>query len=127
MRPGDPIQMRGVNIGEIDDFEMTADSLVIITLEIERGFQVPLGSTTRLGAVGMFGGRTVEVIPTLATTFHAEGDTIPGVGGRAGGVLGSMDELSGQAATVLTQMESFLNDQTIASVQGSASELESLG
>ena len=126
VRPGDPIQMRGVNIGQIDAFEMGADGLVTIALEIERGWAVPQGSSTRLGAAGMFGGRTVEVVPTLQTTFHVEGDTIPGVGGRSGGMLGSIDDLSGQAATVLTRMESFLSDETIGSVQGSASEFESL-
>jgi phospholipid/cholesterol/gamma-HCH transport system substrate-binding protein len=126
VRPGDPIQMRGVNIGQIDAFEMSADGLVTIALEIERGWAVPQGSSTRLGAAGMFGGRTVEVVPTLQTTFHVEGDTIPGVGGRAGGMLGSMDDLSGQASTVLTRMESFLSDETLESAQGSASEFESL-
>jgi phospholipid/cholesterol/gamma-HCH transport system substrate-binding protein len=124
VRAGDPVQMRGVNIGRVDAFEIGADGLVTITLEIEAGWEVPLGSSTRLGAVGMFGGRTMEVVPTLATTFHEDGDTVPGVGGRAGGILGSMDELSGQTDAVLTQLESFLSDETIGSVQGGARELE---
>jgi phospholipid/cholesterol/gamma-HCH transport system substrate-binding protein len=124
VRRGDQIQMRGVNIGQISGFEMTTDGLVTIKLEIEKGWQVPLGSSTRLGAAGMFGGRVVEVVPTLSATFHEDGDTIPGVGGSAGGILGSMDELSGQTSTVLTQLESFLSDETIGSVQGGAREFE---
>lgn len=124
VRKGDPIQMRGVNIGRISSFEMGSEGMVTITLEIEKGWGVPLGSSTRLGAAGMFGGRTVEVIPTLATTFHEDGDTIPGVGGRAGGILGSMDDLSGQVSSVMTQMESFLSNETIESVQSGAREFE---
>jgi phospholipid/cholesterol/gamma-HCH transport system substrate-binding protein len=124
VRRGDQIQMNGVNIGQIAGFDITPGGLVTITLEIEKGWRVPLGSSTRLGAAGMFGGRVVEVVPTLSTTFHEDGDTIPGVGGSAGGILGSMDELSGQTSTVLTQLESFLSDETIGSVQGGARELE---
>ena len=123
---GDQIQMRGVTIGRVDDFEMRPDGLVTLKLEIESGWQVPEGSSTRLGASGLFAGRTVEVIPTFATTFHEDGDTIPGVGGSAGGILGSMDELSAQASSVMTQMELFLNDETIASVQGGTREFEAL-
>ena len=125
VRKGDAIQMRGVNIGRLADFEMEADGTVTMKLEID-GWEIPIGSTTRLGAVGMFGGRIVEIVPTLNTLFHADGDTIPGVGGSAGGILGSMDELSDQGGRVLTQLESFFSDETIGSVQGSASELERL-
>ncbi len=126
VRVGDPIQMRGVNIGRVAGFHMRDDDFVSMKLEIERGSQVPLGSTMRLGVSGMFGGRTVEVIPTRETVFHVGGDTIPGEGGRAGGILGSMDDLSEQGGRVLTQVESFLNNETIASVQGGAREFEAL-
>ena len=126
VRVGDPIQMRGVNIGRISDFEMTNDSLVTMELEIEKGWRVPLGSAMEFGVAGMFGGRTVEVIPTMQPAMHESGDTIPGVGGRAGGMLGSIDDLSEQAGSVMTQMESLLNNETIESVQGGAREFEAL-
>ena len=126
VRVGDPIQMRGVNIGRISDFEMTNDSVVTMELEIEKGWRVPLGSTMEFGVAGMFGGRTVEVIPTMQPAMHESGDTIPGVGGRAGGMLGSIDDLSEQAGSVMTQMESLLNNETIESVQGGAREFEAL-
>ncbi|MCH7533790.1 MAG: MCE family protein [Gemmatimonadetes bacterium] len=126
VRRGDPVHMRGVIIGRIQRFEMRSDGLVTISLEIEAQWEVPRGSTTRLGASGMFGGRTLEIVPTSQTVYYVEGDTLPGVGGRAGGILGSMDDLSGQASTVMTQLESFLNDETMASVQGGAREFEAL-
>ena len=126
VRVGDPIQMRGVNIGRISDFEMTNDSAVTMELEIEKGWRVPLGSAMEFGVAGMFGGRTVEVIPTMQPAMHESGDTIPGVGGRAGGMLGSIDDLSKQAGSVMTQMESLLNNETIESVQGGAREFEAL-
>ena len=126
VRRGDPIQMRGVNIGRVNHFEMMADGSVSMRLEIEGEWLIPTGSSSKLAAAGLFGGRTVEVIPTFETTFHFPGDTIPGEGGSAAGILGSIDELSGQAGTVMTQIETLLSDQTIGSVQGSARELETL-
>ena len=126
VRRFDEIHMRGVIVGRVNRFEMRDDGLVAMRLEIERGGEIPFGSTVRLGAAGMFGGRTVVIEPTLDTVFHVRGDTLPGIGGSAGGVLGSMDELSGQAGSVMTQIETFLSDETIGSVQGSAREFESL-
>jgi phospholipid/cholesterol/gamma-HCH transport system substrate-binding protein len=126
VRKGDPIQMRGVNIGRVNRFEMRPDGNVLMRLEVEGKWGIPIGSSTRLAAAGMFGGRTVEVLPSDAADFHAPDDTIPGEGGSAGGILGSMDGLSDQAGSVMTQIETLLDDQTIGSVQGSARELETL-
>lgn len=126
VRRGDPIQMRGVIVGRVHQFELRTDGLVRVGLEIERGWQVPQGSEVHLGAAGLMGGRTVEIHATNATTFHANGDTLPGHGGRAGGLLGSADQLTGQVETVLTRIETLLDDQTVGSVQGSARELEGL-
>ena len=126
VRRNDPIQMRGVNVGRLNKFRMRADGLVEMTLEIEGEWEVPVGSTARLGAVGMFGGRTVEIMPALGDTYHEAGDTISGIGGNAAGILGSMDDLSGQMGTVLTQVETLLSTEAIGSVQGSARELEGL-
>jgi len=126
VRRNDPIQMRGVNVGRLNKFRMRADGLVEMTLEIEGEWQVPVGSTARLGAAGMFGGRTVEIMPVLGNTYHEAGDTLPGIGGNAAGLLGSMDELSGQMGSVMTQVETLLSNETIGSVQGSARELEGL-
>ncbi len=126
VRRGDPIQMRGVNIGRIHAFEMRDDGLVTITLEVEGEWQIPVGSSTQLGAAGVFGGRTVEVVPGGGPGFVSPDDTIPGVGGSAGGILGSVDHIGEQAEAVLGQLEVLLDDPTIGSVQGGARQLEGL-
>ena len=126
VRRGDPIQMRGVNIGRIHSFEMRPDGEVTITLEVEGEWKIPEGSRTRLGAAGIFGGRTVEILPGPGPGFVEEGDTLPGEGGRAGGILGSVDDLSTHANRVLRQVEAFLDDSTVAAMQGGARELEGL-
>ena len=44
IRSGDPIQMQGVNIGRVDDFEMLDDERVLITMEIKGQWGIPIGS-----------------------------------------------------------------------------------
>jgi phospholipid/cholesterol/gamma-HCH transport system substrate-binding protein len=54
------------------------------------------------------------------------GDTLGGESGSGGGLLGSVDQLSAQAGSVLSAMDSLLSPTTIGNVQGSARELEHL-
>ncbi len=125
VRRGDPVQMRGVIIGRINGFEMMHDGRVAVRMELEGEWQIPAGSRTRLGASGIFGGRTLEVIPSNQTGYHQEWDTLPGGDGGTG-FLGDAEELSEKATSVLSGIEKMLDDSTVASVQGSAGELETL-
>jgi phospholipid/cholesterol/gamma-HCH transport system substrate-binding protein len=99
VRSGDPVQMQGVNIGRVHDFAMVGAGRVDITLEIVRG---------------------------ESTDSYAEGDTLPGEGASAAGLLGSVDELSAQAGTVLSSIDSLLNPETVGNVQSTARQLEEL-
>lgn len=125
VRRGDPVQMRGVIIGRINGFDMMESGQVAIRMELEGEWDIPIGSTTRLGAPSLFGGRTMEVIPTDATDYHAEWDTLPGEA-VSSGLVDSAEELSGKATTVLERLETLMEGGTIASVQGSAAELQTL-
>ncbi len=126
IRVGDPVQMHGVILGRIHDFEMVEAGEVDITMEIDGRWDIPLGSRTRLGAAGLFGGRTLQIVPSDATRYHEEYDTIPGEGPSGEGLLGSVDQLSGQAEVVLASIESLLSEEMVGSVQGSARALEEL-
>ncbi len=123
VRRGDPVEMRGVIIGRINGFEMMDNDRVAIAMELEGEWKVPQGSRTRLGAAGLFGGRTMEVIPSNDVDFLAEGDTISGGEGGAG-LMGAAADLTVQAGTVMSRIEMLLDTATIASVQGSASDFE---
>lgn len=126
VRSGDPVQMQGVNIGRVHDFEMVGPGRVDITLEIEGAWSIPQGSRTVFGEAGLFGGRTLVIERGQASAMMQPGDTLAGEGGASGGLLGSVDELSAQAGSVLSAMDSLLNPATIDNVQGSARELEQL-
>lgn len=126
IRAGDPVQMSGVILGRVHDFEMTAAGEVDITVEIDGRWNIPVGSRAKLGSAGLFGGRTLEIVPSNADRYYEEYDTLPGEGAAGGGLLGSVDALSGRATTVLESIDSLLDDQTVGSIQTSARALEGL-
>jgi len=125
VRRGDPVQMRGVIIGRINNFEMMTDGRVAVRMELEGEWKIPLGSRAKLGASGLFGGRTMEISPTDVEGFHVPFDTLPGSDG-GGGLAGSVDELSAKATSVLSGLEKLLDDSTVTSAQGSVGEMEAL-
>lgn len=126
VRSGDPIQMQGVNIGRVHDFEMVEDDRVVITMEIEGEWQIPVGSSTVMGESGLFGGRALEIVRGDGPGFYADNDTLQGEGAPGGGMLASVDQMSAQAGEVLNSIDQLLNAETVGAVQGSASELRTL-
>lgn len=125
VRRGDPVQMRGVIIGRVVNFEMTDDGRVAITLELHDEWQVPEGSTATLAESGVFGGRTVEVLPGDGPTMLAADDTIPGED-AGGGIFETAGRVGAEAETVLERLQLLLDTTTVRSVQGSTQAIESL-
>ena len=125
IRRGDPVLMRGVNIGRIHGFEMTPAGLVDISMEVEGQWTVPRDSYTRLAGAGLFGGRTMEIIRGASPEMAEPNDTLPGLG-EAGGIMETAERLSHSAEDVLTQVNKVLDDDMIGSVRGSATELRGL-
>lgn len=126
IRRGDPVQMRGVNIGRIHGFEMREDGQVIIRLEVEGQWDIPVDSRTQLGGSGLFGGRTMQVIRGDAAEMVEEGDNLPGMGEVTGDPLSVVAELSDDAEATMARIQELLDSRTIASVRGSAAELDDL-
>lgn len=125
VRRGDPVQMRGVIVGRVSDFEMTAEERVTISLELYDEWRVPTGSTATLAEAGVFGGRTVEILPGTGAGALQPQDTIPGED-TGGGLLETVGELGLEAEVVMQRLEMLLNPTTIGAVQGSAEQFESL-
>ncbi len=54
LRKGDPVQMRGVTIGRVHDFELAVGGEdVVIILEVEGQWLIPEGSRTQLVSPGL--------------------------------------------------------------------------
>jgi phospholipid/cholesterol/gamma-HCH transport system substrate-binding protein len=122
IRKGDPVQMRGVNIGRIMGFEISQGG-VKIALEIEGEFKIPVDSRVELVSAGMLGGMKAEVVPGTATTYVKYGDALQG---RTEKGLADLDQLSGQAEDVLARVQKLLADDTIGNVNVSTLEMRKL-
>src|SRR6266850_1011266 len=62
IRRGDPVQMRGVNIGRVQRFKISKDN-VVISLELEGEYKVPVDSHVELKSGGLLGGTVAEIVP----------------------------------------------------------------
>lgn len=122
IRKGDPVQMRGVNIGRIMGFEISPGG-VKIALEIEGEYKIPVDSKVELVSAGMLGGMKADVIPGTATTYVKYGDALQG---RTEKGLADLDQLSGQAEDVLARVQKLLADDTIGNVNASTVEMRKL-
>ena len=122
IRRGDPVQMRGVNIGRIMGFVISKQG-VQIALEIEGEYKIPVDSQVELSSAGPLGGMRAVVIPGNATTYVKYGDALKG---RTKQGLADLEALSDKTEDVLTRVQRILADETIANVQGSTTQLHKL-
>ncbi len=130
IRQGDPVQMRGVNIGRVHRFELAPEG-VAITLEIEGRWEIPRDSRARIAGMDLMGGRTMEVLRGESEEMLGSGESIPGV--WTPGMLDLADELGGDARSTMDdarstmeRIQALLSDPTVSAVEGSVSELEEL-
>jgi len=127
IRKGDPVQMRGVNIGRIIGFGIGRKD-VDVRLEIEGEYAIPQDSRVELKASGLLGGMVAEVVPGASAKRIRGGDRIPGASGI--GLFDKMDTLAVEADKVAVKVQNLLSDETVRDLQGGASgarkSLESL-
>lgn len=122
IRRGDPVQMRGVNIGRIMGFDISPQG-VQIALEIEGEFRVPVDSQVELSSAGPLGGMKAVVIPGSAAKHVRYGDALAG---RTKKGLGDLEELSGKAEDVVARVQKLLADEAITNIHGSTEQMHKL-
>jgi phospholipid/cholesterol/gamma-HCH transport system substrate-binding protein len=123
IRKGDPVLMRGVNIGRVKSFRISPEG-VAIRLELEGEFRIPSDSHVELKSAGLLGGTAADVIPGSATTFLGRGDVIPGT--RPAGAFDAAGDIADKAQKTLGSLQEMLSKKTIEDVQGSSAELLAL-
>ncbi len=125
IRRGDPVLMRGVNIGRVLSFRISQKE-VRIRLEIEGEYPIPIDSVVELKSQGVLGGMVADIVPGASTRTAKNGDELPG---RTGvGLFDKMDALAGQADKVVAKVQTMLSDETVKEIQGSATDArQSLG
>ncbi len=125
LRTGDPVQMRGVTIGDVDAFELTGqEDSVVITLEIEGRWPIPEGSTTQLVQPGLMAPRTVEILLGPGPGTIGRGANIPGIARR--GLLDDKEGLGEKAQTALDAIAELLSEKNLQAFSASAEGLNEL-
>jgi phospholipid/cholesterol/gamma-HCH transport system substrate-binding protein len=121
IRRGDPVQMRGVNIGRVLRFQI-AQSGVTIRLEIEGEYPIPSDSKVSLKSAGLLGGMVAEIEPGTASTRLRNGDAIAGTAEAA--IMNSAKAIADSTQVVLDRMKATLNDQTVAGIHDTVGSMQ---
>ena len=112
IRRGDPVRMRGINIGRVYRFEMHPEGGVMITLEVEGEWPIPGGSGTELQSMGFLGGMVVSVLPGDGDGVVGPREVLPGR--TIEGVLDSAGDLATDASDVFASIQDLLSDSNVA-------------
>jgi len=123
MRAGDPVQMRGVNIGRVTSFQMVPDG-VAVTMEIYNRYSVPEDSRVTVRSAGLLGGMVVDLVPGQSANRVRRDQVL--AGGVEEDMMTAATGLGVQAEEVLGRANLLLSEGTIGSIGASASELQSL-
>jgi phospholipid/cholesterol/gamma-HCH transport system substrate-binding protein len=123
IRRGDPVQMRGVNIGRVQRFRIHEQG-VEIRLEIEGEYPIPRDSRVRLVSAGLLGGMVADIVPGRAPENVGNGDVLPGE--TEPSITSNTEDLARKAELALTRVNELLSPAMIQDVHGSTSELRAL-
>jgi phospholipid/cholesterol/gamma-HCH transport system substrate-binding protein len=123
LRRGDPVQMRGVNIGRVRGFDFTADG-VRVQAEINGEYRPPEDSRVVLRSNGLLGGMIVDFVPGRSTRPLARGAELAGTSEAP--FTRTATEVGGSAADALRWVEELLADPTVPSLRRGAASLDSL-
>ncbi|HEX8674431.1 MAG TPA: MlaD family protein [Longimicrobium sp.] len=128
IRKGDPVQLRGVNIGRIRSFEIQ-DNGVRVRMELEGEYPVPSDSRVYLSSNGLLGGVVATILPGRSRQKLADGGIMPSTdaaGAGASDIMATASAVGTRADTVLGRAQALLSQQTIGAVQTSATELQAM-
>lgn len=124
IRRGDPVRMRGVNVGRVMGFEIVPTGGVDVRLEIEGEYGIPKDSRVRLVSAGLIGGMMAVIIPGTSSEMIGYYDRLPG--STEVDIASATEQLANQASQVLNDIDTMLSEEMVANVQGSASEAHDL-
>jgi len=123
IRRGDPVQLRGVNIGRVTRFVIGPGG-VVVSLEIEGEYSFPVDSRVELRSSGLLGGMVATVVPGTSDTEAGWGDVLPGYIEK--GVFEEIDQVQQQADRALDRVQRLLDEETVANVHASGRDLRQL-
>lgn len=124
IRKGDPVQMKGVNIGRVRQFVVEPGRGVMVRMEVEAEYKIPSDSRVELTSAGLLGGMVARVVPGDATTMAAPeqelGSVVPV------GLEKQANEVVDEAKKTLGRVQALLSDNTVKGAEASVEELRGL-
>jgi phospholipid/cholesterol/gamma-HCH transport system substrate-binding protein len=129
IRRGDPVQMRGVNIGRVMSFVISAPSdpagaKVTLRLEIEGQYKVPKDSRVELRSAGPLGGMIANIVPGKSIEMVGYGDSLAG---SAEEPLGSaVQRLTARADKVFDRVDALMSEAFVGDIHGSGAEMRAM-
>lgn len=123
IRKGDPVRLKGVNIGRIRDFQIE-NAGVRVTMELNREYPVPADSRISVVSGGLLQSMIAEVIPGQSPERLGDGDELPSVDTPT--LTATAEQLGDNADAVLLRAQALLSDQTVTAVGASAQQMQEL-
>ncbi|HEY0038718.1 MAG TPA: MlaD family protein, partial [Longimicrobium sp.] len=115
IRKGDPVQLRGVNIGRIRSFEIQPNG-VRVKMELEGEYPVPVDSRVHLSSNGLLGGVVATIQPGRSEQLLQDGgiltSTTTAEGGQ-GDLMSTLGSAGSRADSVLIRAQALLSQQTV--------------
>lgn len=125
IRKGDPVQMKGVNIGRIRDFSIDGRGVrVRMELQHDDGYVVPADSRIAIVSGGLLQSMVAEIVPGTSNQPLQDGAVLPSA--EQPTLTGTVETLSADADSVLVRAQALLSDQTIGAVGASAQQMQAL-
>jgi phospholipid/cholesterol/gamma-HCH transport system substrate-binding protein len=129
LKQGQPVWLVGITVGFIDQVELE-NGTVLVTMRINKHYDVPKGSTAQIMANGFFGDMAIGITPSAAGGEpHAPGDTLPIRPSQAGVQVLTQraDTMTAALTIILNAMRSQLVDSGgIAQIRASVASLNRL-
>ncbi len=100
LKQGQPVWLVGVSVGYVDEVDLHQDGILVTTLRIQKGYQVPITSKAAVVPNGIFGDMAVALTPSRPEpkSFNP-GDTVP-VGPSTPGIA----QLTSKADSITTSV-----------------------
>lgn len=109
--PGNPVRMKGVNIGTVESVKLDQETqLVRVRLQVEEGVRIPKGSYARVTGFSGLGGVRISIKPG-----PSENPPLPPGSTISGPPEGSvLERLTDQAPEIATEADSLLRNTNAA-------------
>lgn len=114
LKPGQPVLLAGVNVGNVRDVKLRNDGYLDVVLRVNDDVKVPKNSMASVKPVGIFGDAAIALTPKGPSPISfAEGDTVP-VGVSDTDIQVIMNRVDSIGVTVQS-MTKALNAELVAS------------